>query len=163
MFVYLKDHLASDVYAKVREWHLKNRLERIAEHLVETNATKEQQAEFDGIVKRLDPIRELRNHLAHGHMFLTFDAQSHQPSVTILKAKDLDMQDAPDCRQLPYQELLAADQELKGVIDDFQRLAGFSISGTFKLPSGVELNESVGRLLSLPPEAMKLLRKEVGE
>jgi hypothetical protein len=163
VFVYLKDRLPANEYVKVREWHLKDRLERIAEILVEANATEEQKAGFADMVKRLDPVRELRNHLAHGHLCVTVEEETFKPSVTLMLVKDLNMQDSPECRQLPYQELLAAYQELNRVIADFQRLAGFSISGTFKLPSGVELDENVGRLLSLPPEAVKQLQKEVEE
>ena len=163
VFVYLKDRLDSDEYLKVREWHLKDRLERIARHLVETNATEEQKAGFADMVKRLDPIRELRNHLAHGHLFVTISEETFKPAVTLMMAKDLDIRDSPDCRQLPYQELLAALRELAEVIEAFQSLAGFSTSGKFKLPPGVELDENVGRLLSLPPEAVKQLHQEVGE
>jgi hypothetical protein len=163
VFVYLKDRLPSDEYLRVREWHLKNRLERIARHLNETHATEDQKAGFADMVKRLDPVRELRNCLAHGHLFVTIDEETFKPSVTLMMAKDLDMQDSPDCRQLPYQELLAARSELVEVIEAFQSLAGFSVSGTFTLPSGVELDKNVGRLLCLPPDALKQLQKEVEE
>lgn len=161
VFVYLKDHLPTEEYLKVREWHLKDRFTRIADHLMEAEASEDEQSRFGDLVKRLDPIREIRNHLAHGHMFTTIDEKTYQPTVTIMKARDLDMHDSPDCDQVHFKDILAAMNELGKIIKELDPIAGFSTSANFKLPSNVELDENIGRLLSLPPDALKQLQKKL--
>lgn len=129
VFCFLKDHLAEEEFAKVKEWHLKNRLERIAQHMQEAKFSEDQQKEFAQLVQRLDPIRELRNHIAHGHMYVRIDEETHKPTVTVFRAKDLDTGFLPDAKHLEFAELLAALKTLTELIEDFQRLAGFKYEG----------------------------------
>ena len=90
VFVFLKDRLPEDEFDKVKEWHLKNRLARIAQCLKDEHRSVEEQTVFADLVERLEPLRELRNHIAHGHIYWRREEESQSPSVTLFKAKDLD-------------------------------------------------------------------------
>src|SRR5205085_9794035 len=68
VFCFLKDHLSVEEFAKVKGWHFKDRLDRITQHMQEAKNPVEQQQEFAQLVTRLMPLRELRNHIAHGHL-----------------------------------------------------------------------------------------------
>ncbi len=129
VFCFLKDHLSSEEFAKLKEWHLKNRLDRIAQHMQEANFPADQQQQFARLVTRLEPIRELRNHIAHGHMYVRIDEQTQKPTVTVFRAKDLDTGFLPDAKHVEFPELLAALNMLTELIEDFQCLAGFKEGG----------------------------------
>jgi hypothetical protein len=54
------------------------------------------------------------------------DPTTGKPVVTVLKAKDLDMEHAPDTKRLEFADLQAASTTLTKLIEEFQRLAGFT-------------------------------------
>jgi hypothetical protein len=129
VFCFLKDHLSVEEFAKVKEWHLKNRLDRIAQHLQEKTFPAEQQKEFAQLVTRLEPIRELRNHIAHGHMYCRIDEVTKQLAVTLFKAKDVDTGFEPGAKHVEFPELLTALSTLRELTEGFERLAGFIEEG----------------------------------
>ena len=129
VFVFLKDHLSSDEFGRIREWHFNDRLKRIAQYLKDEKYPADQQTAFARLLERLEPIRELRNHLAHGHMYLRFDPETLKPRVTLFKAKDLDTGLLPESKHVEFHELLTALATLTGLIEEFQRLAGFKATG----------------------------------
>ena len=129
VFVFLKDHLATEEFANVKEWHFKDRVARIAQHLEDSKYPAEQQTAFARLRKRLEPVRELRNHIKHGHMYVRLDAQTQKPTVTVFKAKDLDTGLSPDSKHVEFPELQAALGTLDELIEEFQRIAGFKTAG----------------------------------
>src|SRR5688572_17161514 len=68
IMVYLKDHLEPAEYEQVRNWHMKDRVVRISKHLSDNGCPTDERSEFESLSARLDPLRELRNHVAHGHL-----------------------------------------------------------------------------------------------
>jgi hypothetical protein len=124
VFVFLKDRLTVDEFAKIREWHLKDRLKRVAQ-FVAKNGSKEKQSEFTLLMDRIEELRELRNHIAHGHMLCRIDVDTQKPVVTIFKARDVDMAHSSEAKHLELNELRTALNTLTQVIDEFQHLAGF--------------------------------------
>jgi hypothetical protein len=129
VFVFLKDHLSPDEFAKVKEWHFNDRVARIARLLADEEYPVAQQTAFARLLERIRPVRELRNHIAHGHLYYRIDPQTGQPTVTLFTAKDLDTGFLPDSEHVQFAELLAALPELTELIEDFQRLAGFKATG----------------------------------
>jgi len=125
VFCFLRDQLSPEEFAKVRDWHLKDRLRRIAQHLQEVKCPAEQQNEFAQLARRLEPIRELRNHIAHGHMYFRIDEETKQLTVTVFRAKDLDTGWTPDAKHVELPELLAGLKTLNELIESFQSIAGF--------------------------------------
>ena len=124
VFCFLKDHLPPEEFAKLKE-PLKDRLKKIVKHMQEAKFSEKQQKEFAKLVTRLEPIRELRNHIAHGHMYCRVDDETKKPTVTVFRAKDLDTGFLPDAKHVEFAELLAALKTLNELIEKFQSLAGF--------------------------------------
>lgn len=129
VFCFLKDHLPPEEFAKVKEWHLKDRLNRMGQHMQAAKFSEEQRKAFAQLVASLEPIRELRNHIAHGHMYVRFDEKTKKWGVTLFKAKDLDTGLMPNAKHVEFPELLAALKTLTELIEGFQRLAGFKHDG----------------------------------
>lgn len=128
VFVFLKDHLAEEEFAKVKEWHLKDRLARVAQYLKDEKRPAAEQTAFAALVERVEPMRNLRNHIAHGHMYVRIDVATMKPSVTLFKAKDLDTGFLPNSRHLEFAELEAALTTMSQLLQEFERLAGFETS-----------------------------------
>src|SRR5215218_4095569 len=93
----------------------------------------EQQNEFAKLVESLEPIRELRNHIAHGHMYFRINEATRQPTATVFKTKDLDTGWRPDSKHAEFTELLAALKTLTELIERFQSLAALKLKGTERL------------------------------
>jgi hypothetical protein len=125
VFVFLKDHLSPDEFACVEEWHLNDRVRRISQLLKDKHYPPGQQAAFARLLERLAPVREFRNHIAHGHMYLRLDAKTRAPTVTLFKAKDLDTGLSPDSEHVRFEQLQAALATLTELIEEFQTFAGF--------------------------------------
>ena len=125
VFLFLEDNLSPDEFAKVKEYHFKDRIERITQHLKDARYSVEQQTAFARLAERLEPIRELRNHIAHGHMYMRRDGKMQNPTITVFKAKDLDTGFLPDSKHLEFPELLAGLKSLNELIEELQRIAGF--------------------------------------
>src|SRR5688572_599660 len=68
IIVYLKDNLEAVEFAKVKERPFNDRVSRISKHLRDNNVSPEHQQEFERMRQRLDPVRALRNHIAHGYL-----------------------------------------------------------------------------------------------
>ncbi|HEX7858993.1 MAG TPA: hypothetical protein VF773_01560 [Verrucomicrobiae bacterium] len=94
--VYLKDRLPAGEFERLRDWHFRDRLTRVAQEFANRSYPAEQQAAFRELVERIESIRELRNHIAHGHMRLGVDSATNLRVVTLSKARDIDMADSPD-------------------------------------------------------------------
>lgn len=126
--VYLKDHLPKAEFEKAKEWHLVDRFERIAKLVRDV---KQPQAEQDwvALVARVTPLRELRNHIAHGQLHLRRDSVSRKFKVVLSCSKDLDKAGEPGARELEFAELVRALTELASVNQEFERLAGFKPDG----------------------------------
>lgn len=125
VFVFLKDHLLPDEFDRLKERPFKERVTRIAGHLREAHYPAEQQTAFARLVEQLEPIRELRNHIAHGHMYVRWDEETQKPRVTVSKAKDVDTGLLPNSKHVEFGELQAALTTLTGLIEEFGRLVEF--------------------------------------
>ena len=127
VFVFLKDHLTSEKYETVKEQHLKDRLAKITRYLMDQSYPAEMQASFEELRQRIDPIREIRNHIAHGHLYVRMNAET-QLQVTVFRAKDLDTGLESTSRHIEFSELVSALSALTKIIEEFKRIAGFKDS-----------------------------------
>jgi hypothetical protein len=90
-----------------------------------TARTPEQKAAFASFFERVDPIRNLRNHIAHGHMLVKKNLDGKSFDLTLSQPKDLNSNYAPGTRHLSFQDLIKATTELGKLIQEFQTLTGF--------------------------------------
>ena len=70
VFEFLESCLPPEEFVAVKREHFQDRIGRIKSHLSGSACPAEWKGRFDKFFDRLDPIRELRNHIAHGHLFV---------------------------------------------------------------------------------------------
>jgi hypothetical protein len=122
--VYLKSNLEPSEFAKVKEWGFKDRMSRMGQHLGDSG-TADRRDQFARIVARLDPTRELRNQIAHGHMLCKMNEESAAKAISLSLPKDLDQEYSPEARHVTFDELRASLGELTELIEELKALAGF--------------------------------------
>jgi hypothetical protein len=113
----------------------------MAKYLKDEGSSPVEQNSFEALIKRVEPMRELRNHIAHGHMNVRFDPGTGKANVTLLKAKDVDGGWMPATRHLDFEELQSALATMAQLNQEFERLAGFKPEENATLPGG---GQSVG-------------------
>jgi len=123
--VFLKDNLEPAECAKFMERPFKDRVARITKYVDEGDYSQEKREEFALLIKRLDPIRNLRNHIAHGYMCWNMAEQDGTPWVSIVIPKNADQENSPETHRLRFDELRANLTDLDAVIAGVARLAGF--------------------------------------
>ncbi len=120
---FLESSLSTEEFAKVRDWHLRDRIEVIMKHLRTGGYSKAELEAFERFFNRLEPIRELRNHIAHGTMRLGLTADQETWEVTLSLPRDIDGTYSPDASHLSFDELTKALTELTGLIEEFNELS----------------------------------------
>lgn len=125
VFVFLKDHLPPEEFDRVKEHHLKDRLNRIEQQLRDEGYPEHEQRAFAALVEAIGPIRDLRNRLAHGHLYSRYDVQTQKWSVTVFQAKDVDTGFLPGSKHVEFGDLVTALKRLTELIEELQRFVGF--------------------------------------
>ena len=121
--VYLKNNLDSAKFSKIAERHFKDRLSAVAEHICFSGSMEMKKA-FDSLRSRVEPIRNLRNHIAHGYMLLQ-ENETGSVELSISLPKDLDQEYAVAARHVTFEDLQASLKELTSVIEAFKEIVGF--------------------------------------
>jgi len=124
VFVFLEKRMPPEQFAKIKNGHFKDRIARVETLVKNGNFSAEQKREFAKFFQRLDPVRELRNHIAHGHLQVLVTDDGKTPGVALTLPKNLDAADPLESRNLEFQELINALSELPNLIEEFQKLSG---------------------------------------
>lgn len=124
VFVFLERRMSPGDFAKIREEHLKDRIVRVQRLIGEQPLSKERQRAFVEFFARLEPIRELRNHIAHGHLQVRMVEDCKTWVLELSVPKDLDASYATGTRHLGIGELTQALSDLSELIDEFQKITG---------------------------------------
>lgn len=126
---FLESLLPPAEFLKVKDDPFYDRVELIKQRLGEADCTVMNKAEFAQFFHRLDPIRQTRNHFAHG--ILRFGLAPDQKSyiLTLSIPRDLDDSNPSGARHLEFAELQAELKTLNELIEEFERLAGFKTAG----------------------------------
>jgi hypothetical protein len=97
----------------------------IEEHVQRSGCSRARKAAFDRFILELEPIRKLRNHIAHGTMRLTLAADLKTWVVTLSLPRDIDGCGSlsPDARHLEFAELTSALSNLSALIEEFDHLS----------------------------------------
>ncbi len=122
---FLKDHLDTAEYERVNGWHFNDRVAKIATFLKESGSPPYAREQFGLLVRRLEPVRNLRNHIAHGYMCWNMADQGGTSWASIVLPKNVDQEHLSETRHLKFDELRTSLQELDEVIAGFDRLVGF--------------------------------------
>jgi len=121
---YLENNLSPQEFAKFRDRHFRDRVERIKAHVSEAGHEPEKRQARDEFFIRLDPIRELRNHIAHGLLRMTLAEGKKTWIITLSLPRDMDGTNSPEARHLTFEELLKASTTLTDLVEDFTNLFG---------------------------------------
>lgn len=119
---FLRNHLPDEAFEKVRNWHFKDRVDHIGEILEKSGRSKEELAAFGRFVSDLDPVRALRNHVAHGHFLLRFDPNAQGFTLSVFQAKDLGSELMPNARHVAFDELRDGVTKLPVLIESMNQL-----------------------------------------
>ena len=123
---HLNTSLEASEFARYKERPFKDQIMRIAQHLQQNPSAIEKQREFQLLLNRLDAVRTLRNHIAHGHMLCRLDPASGSWVVSITLPKDLDVPYVAETVHLTFDELRTRLDELRELIEAFKRFAGIT-------------------------------------
>ena len=124
LLVFLESRIPPGDFASIKGKHFQDRVARIKLVVDSDSYPEEQKAAFGKFFDRVDPIRTLRNHIAHGHMVFRAAADGKSPALTLSLPKDLDSNYAPETRHLGFQELTNALGELTALIEELKKLTG---------------------------------------
>ena len=80
VFVFLERRMPPDQFAKIRNEHFQERLTRMKKFVGAACLSAEQKQAFDRFFARLETIRELRNHIAHGHLLVRISGSVPAPA-----------------------------------------------------------------------------------
>jgi len=124
IFIFMEKYFSKDEFERTRNFHMKDRLDRmlqLMEDQVEVFPKKdcEAMAEF---IQTFKPIRELRNHIAHGCM-ATVIVEGEKSKFTISAPKEMDQPYESDARHVDCKELQAGIVQLDQLSANFQEIA----------------------------------------
>jgi len=126
VLVFLESRIPPTEFARLKDErkYFHDRLARVKLLIESDPYSAEQKTAFAKFFDRVEPIRMLRNRIAHGHMLVRADADGKSPMLTLSLPKDLDSNYAPETRHLEFQELTNALAELTALIEEFKKLTG---------------------------------------
>ena len=122
IFEFLESRLPPDQFAAMKREYLHDRIARIKEQTRQSDYPPDQRERFEGFFHRFDPIRELRNHIAHSHLLIRQDDKTREFVMTLSLPKNLDAAYSPESRHLSFAELQKALDDLKQLIEEFRQL-----------------------------------------
>jgi hypothetical protein len=121
---FLQSTLSPEECSQFRDRHFHDRITRLKEHVTAVNYLPQKKQAMATFFARLEPVRELRNHIAHGLLRIGLAEDQKSWILTLSLPRDLDGSNSPDTRHLTYQELSTAGTALTELIEDFQNLFG---------------------------------------
>jgi hypothetical protein len=121
---FLESTLSPEEFSRFRDRHFHDRIQRIKRHVTEADYPPEKQRAMAQFLARLEPARELRNHIAHGVQRIGLAEDQKALVLTLSLPRDLDGSGSSRALHLTYQELLTALTGLTALIEDFKHLFG---------------------------------------
>lgn len=121
---FLEASLKEKEFARLKDRPFWDRVERIKEYVTQADHFAERRQAVKEFFLRLEPIRELRNHIAHGILRIGLAQDQKTLLLTLSLPRELDGSNSPDARHLTFEELLNVSTTLTDLIEDFERLFG---------------------------------------
>jgi hypothetical protein len=122
---YLENNLPPEEFARFKDRHFHDRIDRMQKHVQRPEFDAKKRVEFEGWSSRLEPIRKIRNHIAHGLLRLSLaDDNNKTWRMTVSLPRDLGGDNSPAALHLSLEDLHKASRELTALIGDFQTWTG---------------------------------------
>ena len=122
VFDFLKDRLPPERFAEIQKLHFQDRVAQIKEQVAVIDWPWEKWERFEKFVRRLEPVRKLRNQVAHGLLLARPVEGTKNFVVTLAVPRDLDTAGAPESQPLDFDTLVGAVNELTALIEEFKEL-----------------------------------------
>jgi len=122
VFEFLELCLPPDQLPKIKDEHFQFRIGRIKEHVSRSGYPAKKKERFKKFFDRLEPVRELRNHIAHSHLLVRQAEDTKSLVMTLSLPRNLDAAYSPESRHLAYSELEKALGYLTKLIEEFKQL-----------------------------------------
>ena len=142
LLAFLEVQLADDDFTKIKRGHFHDRVEALKSAVAWGAYSEEQKQAFAKFFDRVEKVRELRNHIAHGLMCFRVADDLKSAKLTLTLPRDIAAiegpDSGPDTMQLEFSEFLTASHDLAALIEEFSRLA-LTFAGAYiqQLSSGV--------------------------
>jgi hypothetical protein len=124
VFEFLESRLQPDLFTKIKKEYFQDRITCIKTLVSGGQFSPENKQAFAKFFIRLEPLRELRNHIAHAHMLSLVVNEGDASTQSLSLPRDLDAPYSPDSRHVDLKELIGALTELTSLIEEFTRLSG---------------------------------------
>jgi hypothetical protein len=121
VFAYLEKHVSTAEFEQMRKTSFQNRIEKVAQLF---GTSPERTTRFAAFAQRLEPIRNVRNHVAHGFLEFGFSPTA-ELFLDIARAKDSDRMLDPVTEKVTYHDLWIHVHALGDLITEFQRLTNY--------------------------------------
>ena len=121
---YLENNLPPEEFSQIKGRPFYERVERIKAHVRQAGNEPEKRQARDEFFIRLEPVRELRNHIAHGRLHMTLSEDKQTRLITLSLPRDLAGTNSPEARHFKFDELLKTSTSLTDLSEDFMRLFG---------------------------------------
>ena len=121
---YLENHLSPAEFEKFKARHFRDRIERIHGLIQQSEFPATKREQFEQWSIRLAPIREIRNHIAHGLLRMTLAQDKKTFEIAISLPRALDGINSLKALHLTFETLLNASQELTDLIEAFKAWDG---------------------------------------
>lgn len=123
IFDFLEVRLPPKQFAALKDKHFQDRVKRIERYVEQKNCPAETRARSAQFFARLAPLRELRNHIAHGYLLMRLDDAGQNFVLTLTLPKHLSDAFSPNSKHLSFEGLQQALTELKELIEEFRQLS----------------------------------------
>jgi hypothetical protein len=120
---FLENNLSSEEFTKLKERNFQDRIQRIKKFIAKSEYATEKRQALEKFLIELEPIRELRNHIAHGVMRIGLAQDQKTQVLTLSLPKDLDGTNSPTARHLEYAELEKSLNVQTGLIEGFRQIS----------------------------------------
>ncbi|MFO1514978.1 MAG: hypothetical protein U1F83_19065 [Verrucomicrobiota bacterium] len=120
----MENSLPAEEFARFKDRHFQDRIERIQKHVQQPGFSAAKREQFEQWAARLGPIREIRNHIAHGLLRLSLAEDEKTLALTISLPSDIDGSNSPEARHMTFEELLKASTELINLTESFTAWEG---------------------------------------
>ncbi|MBI5692386.1 MAG: DUF429 domain-containing protein [Verrucomicrobia bacterium] len=119
VLAYLEKQLGAAELERVRAKPFSEKVERVGGLF---GRTANERGAFAAFIRALGPVRELRNHLAHGYLQVVRRPETVAPVIGITRTVDFGGISSEETRHLTFDELVRALSALKEVTEEFGRL-----------------------------------------
>jgi len=132
---FLQSILPEEEFSELRNGLFKKRVNRLTEHVKTVDHPIEKQQAVAQFLVRLEHLRDLRNHIAHGPLRTTLPEAEKHLATTLSLPKHFDGSDPPVTRHLPHEQLTSATKKLTELIETFQTLlCNYVVDAVIEIP-----------------------------